>query len=114
MGGWAMTWKIRGNSYRGHGGIHPSETQRFQGREEGLQGHIYNLQAHKSPDQYICTTHEITNYIGRIHKKHTPIFVKAIEALELDIPLEPDNPDETSATQTRQVQWHWKGGTSSS
>ena len=43
----------RGNSYRGHAGIRPRETQRFQGREEGLQGHIYNLQAHKSPDQYI-------------------------------------------------------------
>ena len=87
----------RGNSYRGRGGICPRETQRFQGREEGLQGHIYDLQAHKSPDQYIRTTHEITNYIGRIHKKHTAIFVKAIEALELDMPLEPDDPDETSA-----------------
>ena len=70
---------------------------------EGLQGHIYDLQAHKSPDQYIQTTHEITNYIGRIHKKHTAIFMKAIEALELDMPLEPDDPDETSA-------WQWKGG----
>ena len=87
----------RGNSYRGRGGIRPRETQRFQGQEEGLQGHIYNLQAHKSPDQYIRTTHEITNYIGRIHKKHTAIFVKAIEALELDMPLEPNDPDETSA-----------------
>ena len=28
----------RGHSYRGHGGIHPRETQRSQGREEGLQG----------------------------------------------------------------------------
>ena len=42
-----------GNSYRGRGGIRPRQTQRFQGREEGLQGHIYNLQAHKSLDQYI-------------------------------------------------------------
>ena len=75
-----------GNSYRGCGGIRPRETQRFQGQEEGLQGHIYDLQAHKSPDQYIRTAHEITNYIGRIHKKHTAIFVKAIEALELDMP----------------------------
>ena len=57
----------------------------------------FDLQAHKSPDQYIRTTHEITNYIGRIHKKHTAIFVKAIEALELDMPLEPNNPGETSA-----------------
>ena len=73
------------------------ERQRFQGREEGLQGHIYDLQAHKSPDQYIQTTHEITSYIGRIHKKHTAIFMKAIEALELDMPLEPDDPDKTSA-----------------
>ena len=43
----------RGNAYSGRGGIRPRETQRFQGREEGLQGHIYDLQAHKSPDQYI-------------------------------------------------------------
>ena len=27
----------RGNSYRGHGGIRSRETQRFQGREEGLR-----------------------------------------------------------------------------
>ena len=54
----------RGNSYRGRGGIRPRETQRFQGREEGLQGHIYDLQAHKSPDQYIRTTHEITTTLG--------------------------------------------------
>ena len=98
IGGWGQgCGRGHGNSYRGHGGICPRETQRFQGREDGLQGHIYDLQAHKSPDQYICTTHEITNYIGRIHKKHTAIFVKAIKALELDMPLEPDNPDETSA-----------------
>ena len=42
----------------------PERTQRFQGQAEGLQGHIYDLQAHKSPDQYIHTTHEITNYMG--------------------------------------------------
>ena len=72
-----------------------------------MQGHIYDLQAHKAPDQYIRTTHKITNYIWRIHKKHTAIFVKAMEALQLDMPLDP-------MTQTRQVQWQWKGGRSSS
>ena len=81
------------------GGMEVSVPERhndFKGKK-GLQGHIYDLQAHKSPDQYIHTTHEITNYIWRIHKKHTTIFVKAIEALELDMPLEPDDPDKTSA-----------------
>ena len=66
--------------------------QRFQGQEDGLKGFIYDLQTHKSPDQYIRTTQEVANYVGHTHKKHMAVFIQSVEGLELDMPTEPADP----------------------
>ena len=53
-----------------------------------MKGIIYELQTHKSPDQFIWTTQEVANHVGCTHKKHTAVFIEAVEGLELDMPTE--------------------------
>ena len=38
--------------------------------------------------QFIQTTQELANYVGCTHKKHTAVFIQAVEGLELDMPTE--------------------------
>jgi hypothetical protein len=46
-----------------------------------------------NPDQYIKTTKEIVNYVGRRYTKFTSEFSNAVNNLELDDPEGPENPN---------------------
>ena len=41
---------------------------KFEGRCEDLKGHIYDYGDSKNADQFIQTTKEIKNYVGRTYK----------------------------------------------
>ena len=45
------------------------------------------------PDQFIKTTKEIKNYVGRTYQKYTADFIQAVEDLTLVDPVAPANPD---------------------
>jgi hypothetical protein len=44
---------------------------RFERREPSLQGFIYDATGERNPYQYIKTTKEIVNYVGRTYTKFT-------------------------------------------
>jgi Zinc knuckle len=74
---------------------------RFEGREPSLKGYIYDATGERNPDQYIKTTKEIINYVGRTYTKYTAEFTQAVQDLELTDPTPPANPtltDPTAAT----------------
>jgi hypothetical protein len=48
------------------------------------------------PDQYIKTTKEIKNFVGRTYTKVTGDLVQAVEDLSLDDPQAPTDPDPTN------------------
>ena len=60
-----------------------------------MHGHIYDLVCsdHNS-DQYINTTKELQLLVGRTNKKYTADLVRSIETLTLDMPTQPDAPDD--------------------
>jgi hypothetical protein len=45
------------------------------------------------PDQYIKTTKEIKNFVGRTYTKFTGDLIQAVEDLSLDDPQAPTDPD---------------------
>ena len=69
---------------------------RFEGREPSLKGFIYDSTREQNPDQYIKTTKEIINYVGRTYTKYTAEFTQAVRDLELVNPTAPPNPDPTN------------------
>jgi hypothetical protein len=48
------------------------------------------------PDQYIKTTKEIKNFVGRTYTKFTGDLVQAVEDFSLDDPQAPTDPDPTN------------------
>jgi hypothetical protein len=54
-----------------------------------LKGHIYDWTGERNPDQYIRTTKEIVNYVGRTFTKFTGDFMQAVRDLELVNPPAP-------------------------
>ena len=46
----------------------------------------------------------MANYIGHTHKKHTAVFVQAVDGLELDMPTEPVDPPTGNVIALE----HWK------
>ena len=72
---------------------------KFEGREPSLMGYIYDSTGERNPDQYIRTTKEIVNYVGRTYTKFTHEFTNAVMTLELDDPVTPPNPDPTNQLQ---------------
>jgi hypothetical protein len=70
--------------------------QSFEGREPSLKGFIYDSMGKPSPNQYIKTTKEIINYVGRMYMKYTAEFTQAVRDLELMMPTAPDDPDPTN------------------
>ena len=65
---------------------------KFEGREPTLKGFIYDSTGERSPDQYIKTTKEVINYVGRTYTKYTAEFTQAVRDLALDDPTPPVNP----------------------
>ena len=64
----------------------------FEGREPTLQGNIYDSTGERNPDQFIKTTKEIINYVGRTFTRYTGEFTQAVRDLHLDNPTKPDDP----------------------
>jgi hypothetical protein len=69
---------------------------RFEGREPSLKGYIYNSTGEQNPDQYIKTTKEVINYVGRMYTKYMAEFTQAMRDLELVDPAVPANPDDAT------------------
>jgi hypothetical protein len=69
---------------------------RFEGRDPSLKGHIYDATGERNPDQYIKTTKEIINYIGRTYTKYMAEFTQAARDLELTDLALPTNPTDTT------------------
>jgi hypothetical protein len=68
-------------------------SSRFEGREPSLKGHIYDWTGECNPDQYIKTTKEIINYVGRTYNKYTGDFMQVVRDLDLDNPPAPADPE---------------------
>ena len=71
----------------------PMRQERFVGRTTDLNGHIYDCSDIRQADQFIKTTKEIAEYIGRTYKFAGDIR-SAILAQELPILLEPEEPQD--------------------
>jgi hypothetical protein len=57
------------------------------------------------PDQFIKTTKEIKNYVGRTYTKYTADLVQAVEDLTTDNPMAPADPDPANQLAVAEV---WK------
>ena len=62
---------------------------KFEGREPRLQGHIYDWTGERTPERYIRTTREISNYVGVAYPKYTAYFTAAVDTLDLTDPVGP-------------------------
>ena len=69
------------------------QQQRFEGREPTLKGYVYDFTGERMPDQFIKTTKEIKNYVGRTYTKYTADLVQAVEDLVIQDPVAPADPD---------------------
>jgi hypothetical protein len=67
----------RRNNHPGPGSARRNPT-RFEGREPSLKGYIYDSTGERTPDQFIKTTKEIINYVGRTYTKYTAEFTQAV------------------------------------
>jgi hypothetical protein len=70
---------------------------RFEGREPSLRGYVYDSTGERNPDQFIKTTKEIINYVGRTYTKYTGEFTQAVRDLKITDPTAPPNPDPSDA-----------------
>jgi hypothetical protein len=62
-----------------------------------LKGFIFDHTGEQNPEQYLKTTKEIVNFVGRTYDRHKPKFIKAVEELKLDDPEAPSTPSVTDA-----------------
>jgi hypothetical protein len=76
----------RGNRQR-------TQQQWFEGREPTLKGYVYDFTGERMPDQFIKTTKEIKNYVGRTYTKYTADLAQAVEDLVIQDPVAPADPD---------------------
>ena len=76
-----------------------TRSTKFEGRCEDLKGHIYDYGESKNADQFIQTTKEIKNYVGRTYKYGGDITA-AIAALQVTTLKEPAEPKDTTAVIT--------------
>ena len=75
----------------------PARTStKFEGRCTELKGFIYDHGDHKHADQFIMTTKEIQNFVGRTFKNAGDITaaIGTLSLPEKEEPDEPDNPDD--------------------
>jgi hypothetical protein len=86
---------------------------KFEGKEPTLKGFIYDLPEGRSSDQYVRTTKEIVNFVGRTYKEYTPELIEAVKKLKLEMPTEPADPEtETGVAfekwKTKHKRWDMK------
>jgi hypothetical protein len=55
---------------------------------------VYDLATERNSEQYVKTTKQIINWVGREYTKHTRTLVEAVEVLQLDAPIAPVVPDD--------------------
>jgi hypothetical protein len=70
---------------------HQGRGVKFEGRCDDLKGHVYDYGDGKTADQFVLTTKEIKNYVGRTFK-HAGDIVEAIETLTVPTKTEPADP----------------------
>ena len=75
-----------------NGGERQPNTPSFEGREPTLKGHIYDYNGERNTDQYIRTTREITQWVGRTFDDDRAECVEAMRTLNLTMPVEPTPP----------------------
>ena len=86
--------------------------ERFDGREPSLKGFVYDLPTDYNQDQYLRTTKEIKNYVGRTFKSYTGELMMAIDELVLEDPDEPAMPDDNASRAQFEIwkldrkEWH--------
>jgi hypothetical protein len=71
----------------------PHRGAKFEGRCEDLKGHVYDYGDSRNADQFVLTTKEIKNYVGRTYKNGGDI-TSAITLLALPTKVEPADPDD--------------------
>ncbi len=89
----AAVGRITGNNRRfNNRGLN---TLQFEGREPTLKGIIYDSKGESNPDQFLKTTREIINYVGRTYTKYMAEFIQAVWDIAL-ADLEPqDDPQQS-------------------
>jgi len=55
----------------------------FKGSEPSLKGFIYDFKGERDPEQFIKTTKQIKQYVGRTYTKFPVEFMQAIDDLQL-------------------------------
>jgi hypothetical protein len=83
------------NNHPSSGNAGRNQTK-FEGWVPSLKGFIYDSTGEQSPDQYIKTTKEVINIVGRTYTKYTAKFPQAIRDLELAVLTPPADPDPVS------------------
>ena len=58
-------YRNRGRTNRAAGGSVVAKQPLFEGRVEGLKGHIYDCSDHRQAKLFMRTTKEISGYVGR-------------------------------------------------
>ena len=83
-----------------------NRTPRFEGRCDGLKGHIYDCGSENQADIYTRTTKEVAEYVGANCKYGSDVR-RAIETLSVPKLDEPEDP-KPSATRTEIRIWEKK------
>ena len=71
--------------------MYQTRGMKFEGRCEDLKGHVYDYGDGMTANQFVLTTKEIKNYVGRTYK-HGGDIVDAIEAMVIPTKIEPADP----------------------
>ena len=81
------------SSKKQHQNQHVARSTKFEGRCDELKGHVYDYGDSKNADQFIQTTKEIKNLVGRTYKNAGDITA-AINALAVTALVEPAEPND--------------------
>ena len=79
----------------------------FEGRVEGLKGHIYDCSDHKQAELFTKTTKEISGYVGREFRTGGDDVRRAVDNLELPAINKPGKPG-ANADEYDKIEWAGK------
>jgi len=82
----------------------PPRQPKFEGKCDGLKGHIYDCSDARQSDLYTKTTKEIAEYVGRTFTHYGGDVRLAVENLEVPTFVEPTDPP-VEATLTQREIW---------
>ena len=73
-----------------------TSTRKFKGKKDELKGHIYDCSSQKQSDQFVTTTREIAEYVGRTYKYGGDIkaTLEKLELVTIDLPDQPVDPND--------------------